>query len=276
MADDGSRWLRATGIVVLGAVIVLVVVAVSLWFGREQPTARSLDDALQEFRAGNTDGIEAIGAVVQRPQVGVYVASGSGRASIDFPPSSQSYGATIPVTVRHQGTDCWSTQVDFNTAYSQTWDHCIVDGEVSEHANHTATRWDLGFTTIDERTEFVCDPPGSIIRAGEKRDDVSNYTCTGRNSSIDGSTTSAVEFSMLGAESIDIGGVTVPTFHYREVDHLSGAQRGTTTLDYWYSVESFLLVRMTRANELRTDSPVGTVTYTENGSWQLQSLEPAR
>lgn len=270
------RAASIVAVVVLGTVVVVAIVGVSVWMGRERPGARSLEDALREFRNGNAGAIESIGAVVGRPPVGVYLASGAGRASIDFPPASQSYGATIPVTVRHQGDDCWSTQVDFNSAYSQTWDYCATDGAVSELANHTSTRWDFGFTTIDEHTDFVCDPPGSIVRAGERRDAVSSYSCAGRNSSVGGSTTSSVEFTMVGAESIDIGGAPTPTFHYREVDRLSGAQRGTTTIDYWYAVDSFLLVRMTRTNELHTDSPIGSITYSETGSLQLQSLEPAR
>jgi len=70
--------------------------------------------------------------------------------------------------------------------------------------------------------------------------------------------------------------VAVPTFHHIEVDTLEGPQRGTTRIDYWYAVESFLLVRMERTVKLRTDSPVGEVTFSETGSWQLRSMEPLR
>jgi hypothetical protein len=37
-----------------------------------------------------------------------------------------------------------------------------------------------------------------------------------------------------------------------------------------------LLVRMERRINLRTDSPVGEVTYKEDGEWQLASLTPVR
>jgi hypothetical protein len=33
---------------------------------------------------------------------------------------------------------------------------------------------------------------------------------------------------------------------------------------------------MERHVDLRTESPVGDVTYKENGEWQLSSLTPAR
>lgn len=279
----GTPLRRRSSRVAVGAIAVAVAVGIgavgvlaTLWFTRESPGARSLEDALEEFRRGDPTAIEDLGAVVQRPNAGVYLATGSGRASIDFPPTSQSYGATIPVIVRLDGTDCWATEVDFNDAFRQTWHHCTAAGDVVEHASRTSTRWDLGVMTIDENADFVCDPPGVIIRSGERRSEVSRYTCTGTSDAIEGTTTSEVEYSMVGAESIAIDGTVVPTFHYIEVDTLTGAQRGTTTIDYWYAIESFLLVRMERSIRLRTESPVGAVTYSENGSWQLESLRPLR
>lgn len=274
------RHRRSVVLLVGGSLVValvgIVVVVVTLWFTRESPGARSLDDALAEFRAGDPTAVESIGVFVQRPPSGVYTAAGNGRASIDFPPTSQSYGATVPVIVRADADGCWTTEVDFNDAFRQTWHHCVIDGDVVERSSRTSTRWDLGVMTIDEHADFVCDPPGVIIRAGERRAEVSRYSCVGTSDAIDGSTTSDVSYSMVGAESVDVGGTMVPAFHYVEVDTLTGAQRGTTTIEYWYAIESFLLVRMERDIALRTDSPVGSVTFTENGSWQLQSLDPRR
>ena len=66
----------------------------------------------------------------------------------------------------------------------------------------------------------------------------------------------------------------MPVFHYRETDTLTGPQRGTTTLDYWYAVQDMLLIRMERHVDLRTNSPVGDITYKEDGELQLSSLTP--
>jgi len=84
----------------------------------------------------------------------------------------------------------------------------------------------------------------------------------------------AILLAVAGVTAID--GVPVPTFHHVEVDTLEGAQRGTTMIDYWYTVESFLLVRMERSVRIRTESPLGSVTYSESGTWQLRSLQPLR
>lgn len=263
-----------------GIVVTIVAIAIGVigvaWLTREDPGARSIDDALEAFRDGDAAAIETLGAVVQRPRAGVYSAQGSGRASIDFPPTSQSYGSIIPITVQLTDANCWTTEVDFNTAFRQTWNYCVIDDHVVERSNHTSTRWDLGFTTITEEADFVCDPPGTLIRDGQHRVEASTFTCTGTSSAVSGTTTSDVTFSMVGVEALDIGGVVIPTFHYTEVDALTGAQRGTTTIDYWYAVESSLLVGMDRTIQLRTDSPVGSVTYSETGTWRLQSLEPMR
>ncbi|MBU3701451.1 MAG: hypothetical protein FGM58_05315 [Acidimicrobiia bacterium] len=278
--DSLSRPHRRRSLLVAGGIVALVVVAIAVitgvWFTRESPGERSLDDALAEFRAGDPRALESIGAVVQRPRPGVYVAEGSGRASIDFPPTSQSYGATIPVIVRADGEDCWTTEVDFNEDFRQTWSQCVRDGDVIERSNLTVTRWDLGVMTVEERADFRCDPPGTIIRTGARPGDESRYRCLGTTTSVSGITTSEVSFTLVDAESIDIAGVAVPTFHHVEVDTLEGPQRGTTRIDYWYTVETFLLVRMERTVRLRTDSPIGQVTYAETGSWRLRSLEPLR
>lgn len=270
------RWIAITGSIIAALVLLPIIVLVSLFVFRDNPGAKSLDDALQAFRNGDTSAVESLGAVVTRPPAGVYRADASGKASISFPPTSQSYGASAPITVTHQGDNCWTTTVDFNTAFQQRWDYCIDNGVLTEHGNHTVTGWDLGATSITNVSEFICTPPGAIIKSGERRDEVSTYSCTGTSDNIDGTTDSAVTFESLGTASLEIDAVALPTFHYRESDTLSGPQRGTTTIDYWYSVQSMLLVRMERHINLRTESPVGEVTYKEDGEWQLSSLTPTR
>lgn len=270
------RWIAITGSIVAALLLIPIIVLISLFVFRDNPGAKSLDDALQAFRDGDTSAIESLGAVVVRPPTGVYRADASGKASISFPPTSQSYGASAPVTVTHQGENCWATTVDFNTAFQQRWNYCIDNGVLTEHSNYTTTGWDLGATSITNISQFDCSPPGEIIKTGERRDEVSTYNCVGTSDSISGTTNSVVTFESLGTAALTIDAMTVPAFHYRESDVLSGPQRGTTTIDYWYSVENMLLLRMERQINLRTDSPVGEVTYKEDGEWQLSSLTPTR
>jgi hypothetical protein len=270
------RWIVITGSIVGALVIIPIFVLFSMFVFRDNPGAKSFDDALQAFRAGDPSKIESIGAVVVRPPAGVYQSDASGKASISFPPTSQNYGTFAPVTVTHQGDNCWTTSVDFNAAFQQRWGYCIEDGVLTEHSNQTTTSWDLGAASITNISTFICSPPSEIIKTGERREEVSTSTCIGTSDSISGTTTSAVTFESLGAESLDINSVATPTFHYRETDLLTGPQKGTTIVDYWYSLQDMLLLRMERRINLRTDSPVGEITYKEDGEWQLSSLTPVR
>lgn len=267
----------AIGAAVIGGTVTLVaLVLASLFVLRDRPGARSFDDALEEFRSSNPDTSDDLIALVRRPPPGVYLAEASGSMSISFPPTSQEYGATAPVTIRHVGDRCWATIVDFNSAFQQQWDYCITEGTVTETSNRTTTRWDLGAASVTNTATFECAPPGEILRASTRTGDRTEHECTGSSDEIDGITISAVSFEALGPEELLIGGRPVQSVHFREVDLLSGAQRGSTTIDFWYSTEDMLLLGMARRVDLRTASPVGDITYKENGSWTLMSRDPSR
>jgi hypothetical protein len=259
---------------VIAVVLIAAIVLLSMFVFRDTPGARSVDDALSDFRSG-TDNT-GNGASIRRPPAGVYVADATGKASISLPPATQSYGATLPVTVTHEGDNCWSTEVDFNNSFRQTWHYCIEDGNLTEHGNFTTTRWDLGLMAITNETTFECEPPGVLIRTGEATGQSSDYSCAGHSDSVAGETRSDITVESVGLENLTIDGVEVPTYHYVEVDTLTGAQRGVTKVEYWYSADEFHLVRMARDIDLKTNSPVGDITYRETGGWKLASLTPQR
>ena len=50
---------------------------------------------------------------------------------------------------------------------------------------------------------------------------------------------------------------------------ISGDQDGTEELDLWFERDTGLPVRNERAVTLRTGSPLGVLTYTETGSFEL-------
>ena len=278
----GMRLIRGRGrgryaIIALAAVVAMVAatvgVLVSMFVLTDPPGARSMEDAIAAFRA-DASSVEVV--TVRRPPTGVYTAAGSGRASISFPPVSQSYGDVVPITLRTLDANCWSMTADFNEAFSQTWNYCLQDGRLIERSNTALTRWDLGVTTIDNRTEFTCDPPGVLIAESEAEGTVSTFQCAGVNDQISGPTTSDSRFEFVGAELLTIGIDEILTWRYRETQTMSGGQRGTVVQEFWFSIADFLPVRMQRDFELQSDSPVGTVTYQETGEWQLSSMNPNR
>ena len=274
-ARRSLTWLLALAIVIGVLVTVGLISLVSSFLFRDQPGAKSLDQALAEFRSGGTID-PSIGAEASLPPEGVYSASGTGSASISFPPASQKYGTTIPVTITHDGDSCWTSSVAFNSAFEQSWNYCIVDGALVERGDITRVEWDLGPVSITNTTTFDCDATAALITPGQTSGRSTDLICMGRGDEVAGETTSQVHFESVGVETLQLETMSIPTFHFIETDTLSGAQRGTTRIDVWYSVEEFLLIRMERQVDLRTDSPVGTIEYTENGEWQLDSTDVLR
>jgi hypothetical protein len=263
--------LRWVVVGVLGTLSIVLGGAVLLFTTREDPDAKDVDDAVEEYRATSVPtSVDAL----DRPAAGVYRAEGTGREDLSFPPLSQEDGETLPITVEHLAEGCWRLTVDFNEAHWQQWDYCTRAGRVVEQAGTTFQRWDLGATTIESLAEFVCEPPNLVFDPTAVVDDSWSGSCTGTNSAIEGSTVTAGPTTYLGPEVLEIDGEPVDVQHYRQALSVTGAQEGTNDVDAWYDATNGLPVRMERATEVATDSPVGAITYQEAGEWQLTSLRP--
>jgi hypothetical protein len=259
------RWWIA-GIV--AAVVVAVVVPLVLFATREDPKAKDIGEAVDEFEPGEGD------ATADGPAPGVYEAAGEGREAISFPPVSQRDGDVVPVTVEAAAEGCWTVTVDYNEAHWQDWTYC-PDGEVvTDRGGQTYQRWDFGATKVENTSTFTCDPPAVMIDPGAEPGDSWDQRCTGTNTQAAGESTSTGPYTFVGIESLEVDGEQVETRHHRQERTISGAQTGTDVVHFWFAVDDHLPIRMEREVRIDSDSPVGTVTYTEEGSWQLTSLEP--
>jgi hypothetical protein len=265
------RWIVAA---VATIVIVGVGVVVALFVVREDPAAKPVGEAIDEFRQENQ--VPAPTSDILRPEAGVYEATGDGREAISFPPVSQNDGTTMPVTVQHEPDGCWTLEIDYNEAHWQTWNYCPGDatGRVVERGGQTYQRWDLGAASVENTSTFVCDPPSVVFAPDDAAGATWQQSCEGTNTQTSGSTTSAGPYTFAGDELLLIGGEEVSTRHYRQVRAISGSQIGSQTAEIWIAIETGLPVRSTRSIQIDSSSPVGTITYTENGSWQLTSLRP--
>ena len=96
------------------------------------------------------------------------------------------------------------------------------------------------------------------------------------------STTQKTTFRAVGSdtfvasEKVRVGSDLVPAYHYRVERTVSGSQTGSERDDVWYSVLDGLPIRSVRSVVVHSPSPIGTVTYTEQGSYGLTSLVPRR
>ena len=270
-----SRHRKWPWVLVGAAVLVLAGIAafVFLFLSREDPGARPIGEAVEEFRTDPTD--DDISEEL-RPPSGVYTLTGEGSESISFPPVSQADGDTMPMTITHGAGDCWTLRVDYNEAHWQDWDLCTVDGDFIEYGGHTFQRWDLGALKVENTATFVCDPPTPLAPMTAEPGDTFERTCSGTNDQVPGGTTTTGTLTVLEPTTIDVGGEQIEAQGFHTEVTIAGSQTGTEDVDMWFATTTGLPVQSNRSISVDSDSPVGTITYTEVGNWKLSSTEPLR
>jgi hypothetical protein len=266
--------LVTIGVLFAVAVGVVVVAAIRI----DSPGPASVGDALDRLHenAGD-DGSNVVTS--RRPPEGVYAYVGEGREELSFPPLSQQDGTEMPGTVTHRARGCWTFRIDFNAEHWQEWRYCpnpVPDGDrvgFAEVGGRTGQEWDLGVSRLGNLSTFTCDPPNHILPPPATG--ISDHSCSGSNSAIAGETTSAGPWRFVARDTVTVDGEAVETLHFQSQRTLSGGQDGTEHTETWFRPDG-LLVRYERDIEARSDSPIGAITYTEVGSFQLARLEPRR
>ena len=71
-----------------------------------------------------------------------------------------------------------------------------------------------------------------------------------------------------------VGGTAVAAYHFHQERTVSGSQTGTQTADLWFAKKDGLPLRNQRDQTVRTDTVVGSSTYTEHGNFALTALRP--
>jgi hypothetical protein len=256
--------ITATGLVLVAAGVGLL-----LW-NIDQPGPASVGEAVDRFR--EQEGGE--GPAGARPPEGVYLYEGEGREHLSFPPLTQRDGARMPGTVTHEAGGCWVFRLDYNAEHWQDWRYCPEGDAVAELGGHTHQTWDLGVTTVENLTTFVCDPPAVILPPAAAGTEV-DHRCRGRNTEVEGSTTSEGPWTYVGPETLAVGEDEADALHFTRDRVITGAQHGTEHLEVWFRADG-LLLRMDREIEVRSPSPIGDITYTESGELALTELAPER
>jgi hypothetical protein len=237
----------------------------------DTPGPASVDAALGRFREDGGDGEPDLPS--SRPPEGVYLYAGEGEAALSFPPLTQHDGAELPATVTHRPRGCWTLRVDFNTEHWQEWSYCRVGDGVVETRGRSGQEWDLGVNSAGNVSTFLCRPPNPVLVAEAEPGDEVEQTCSGSNSAVGGTTTSTGPSTFVGVETLVIGGTEVTANHLHGERTLTGGQEGDEVIDAWFRDDG-LLLRYERDIEVRTNSPVGVITYTEVGEFELTDLQP--
>jgi hypothetical protein len=248
------------GIVAAGALVAVAVTGVAAWYFVLRDPAEPVDveEAVTSFRTETEPG----GSSPIPDGVYVYATDGFERTDAltgrthRYPKRS-----TITVTAAPCGVRLlWQVLEGRSTE----WVYCVTDDGwelASQDERHT-------FFGTTERTTYTCDDTFVLpAEGGPTRWDVSCTTGDADETGVG---------VVLGARRFDVGGTTVTAEHVRKKTLFTGEIRGFAEHDLWFDSASGVPVRIRMVSRTTNDSPVGEVTYDEDVTLVLASLEPRR
>jgi glycosyl-4,4'-diaponeurosporenoate acyltransferase len=211
-----------------------------------------------------------------QPAPGVYEYVGSGVESLDRPPVSQRQGPSMPGTVTHDRPGCWTFRIDYSSKHHQSWRYCARGGSLAEVGGESEQLLDIVVTDVHVASSTTC-PAGVVAispdaRPGDRQVQSCRATSTGATLPV----TAAGPTTFVGFERVAVGGTSVRALHYHRERTFSGGQEGSEVLDLWFDARSALPLRNRHVVRVRTDSPLGLLTYTERGEFRLARLRPSR
>lgn len=262
------RWIIA-GVV---AGLVLVAGATLLWVATHAGSVHQVEvqDAVDRYRAGSSDATG--GASPVGPAPGVYRATGTGTEKLSLQATVRQMGPSMPVTVTRDGDECWRFRIEYHDDHWQDWHSCFRDGQLLDLGGQVHQRFDFGAFSYDSDTTTVCDPPSVVLPATVEPGDSWTQACSmgdGDGTHQEGPAT------FVGQEVVVIDGADVAAYHVHWERIFTGGQTGHSENDTWFALDTLLPVRNEWSTSVDSPSPVGgTVSYEEQGSWQIDSLAP--
>jgi len=259
--------LAVLGLAVVGAMVLVIPYEL-----RAHPGAVPVNSVVKGFKGNSSSAGGRLAFAL--PQQGVYVVKGRGSEQINVPPNSQRDGATMPASVTYVKHGCWRWRVDYNVAHWEAYNFCPTSANLLEGAEVNWQSWDFGTVKVTNLEQVTCRPPAVVVPGTPRPGQTFRWTCAGANTAVSGTTRQQVVVHLVGTTNLVIGGKATPTVHEVLDTSLSGVQHGSVTENWWFSRTSGLPVKMTRTVVINSTSPIGTVTYHEDGSWQMASLDP--
>jgi hypothetical protein len=197
---------------------------------------------------------------------GVYTYRTTGRETIDaLGGRSHRYPEVSTITVTHEGCGALVSW----RPLQERWDATTVCPSARGLALRVDANHHEFFGITDER-EFVCER-GALLYPATTTPGV---TWTARCSS--GDVDVVRQGRILGTSEVNVGGTAVTVLDFEVNDEISGASEGTTERTIRIVPATGLVVEQALVTDVRNDSPIGDVHYTERYSIRLTSLDPRR
>jgi hypothetical protein len=254
--------VMSRGVSIAAGVVLAVAVAgaAAWWFVLRDPTeAVGVDEAVTSFRS-ETDAAPDTSPI----PTGVYVYETEGFERTDaLTGRTHRYPKRSTITVT--SADCGARLLwQVLDGRSTEWIYCVT-GEGWDVASQDERHTFFGTT---ERTTYTCEStPIRPAPDGPKRWTVLCTTGDAEERGVG---------RIVGRERLDVGPTRVTTEHVRKKTRFSGEIRGSSTYDLWFDTKSGVPVKIVMVSTTRNDSPVGEVTYDEDVTLRLTSLEPRR
>jgi len=262
-------------------------VGVAVFLGRGSTTTQvALGDAVSHFRAtSSTDAVTTTAAraaptsalpaplpapsstaplpTAHLPAPGVYVYATTGSDSVDaLTGAHHAYPAQTTVTVTPLGC---GVRVRWDAAKQRwdSWDRCLAGGGITT----TAYRSYREFFGIGNENDYVC--TGTALPVGAGAGTTWSMAC--RRGTTD---TSAFSGTVVGSEPVTVAGTVVAAVHVHDDVTVSGASKGTETLDQWIDPATGLVLREKGTTDTTQGTVVGRTHYHESYELDLTSLTP--
>ena len=200
------------------------------------------------------------------PAEGVYIYDTTGFEEIDaFGGSRHDYPAQTSIVHRREG--CGSTE---------TWqpfqDRRDVRQLCAEPGRHRLAFFDAtrSFFGQTDTRRLECDEGASAFVAGARPGDVFEFRCVQEGADA------ANRLEILGVETVVVGGQAVEAVHSRATSQVTGGASGSSKIESWVHPETGLTLKRISVLDGSEDGPAGKVSYHEEYTLVLQSLEPRR
>lgn len=264
--------VRVVLLSVAGLLVIGVAVVVLAYVFRNSPGQKSVKSAAQHFFATTTTAPTPKAFTL--PPAGVYTASGSGTERINEPPNSENDSPTMPVSVSYAAGGCWWWRIDYNTASWHEYEFCPKGKTLLLVAQRNYQAWNFGIVSVTNLAQFSCSPASPIVVQSPVPGRTYSLHCVGTNTAVAGRSTSEGPVTIVGVGTVRVDGVTVPAIHITRRQTMTGGQTGHLYESWWFDSLTGMPLQASRNYHLVTRSPIGQISYTEEGSWRLNSLIP--
>lgn len=200
------------------------------------------------------------------PAEGVYVYDTTGFEEVDaLGGARHDYPAQTSIVHRREGCGATETWQPFR-------DRRDVRQLCAEPGRHRMAYFDAtrSFFGQTDTRRLECDEGASAFVADARPGDVFEFRCVQEGADA------ANRVEILGVETVVVGGQPVEAVHSRATSQVTGGASGSSEIESWVHPETGLTLKRISVLDGSEPGPGGKVSYHEEYTLVLRSLEPRR